>query len=782
MNQQNSINTVEQLSQALGNTNAQMYLRMLQQAEGTYRGADSNPYATAFGGGQLPDLRQHPRTLHSFTQTDGKPNKTSAAGAYQFLGSTWDDVAGKLGLQDFGPRSQDLAALELMRRNGSLPDVLAGNFGSAVKKDGRTWASLPSSPYAQPKRSQGFVERALDAVIPSAGAAELPQQSGPDARRAFEQAMQQYRTQYGGQGRNVSAAAATPAQQQPPTHAQPGHQSNPSGADPRAAFEAAMRDYKAKTPAPAAPQERSTMDAIGRQVGLAGRYALEGTGQLADIFTTPVRDFITDPLVRLVSGPEKTSMGDLVKGTRPAPRQSKSTSQIASSVADWMGLPKPEGELENVVGTATRAVAGAGGAAGAAGALATKAANATTQAVLNWMGSRPLAQLASAATGGASSEIARQNGAGIGGQMVAGVLGAMAPGAVSATRQAVQQATRGPVMPEMHRQAVKDAIEAGYKLPPSQAKPSTVNRVLDGALDRAKLNAELTLSNQQASNNLARRAVGLPEGAELSRQSLANLRQQAGQSYETLRNLGPITPDKAFRTELRDIGKQYANTKNSFPGLVADNGVAKIVKGANVKTMDSSSAVDAIRTLRERAGDLFAAGNQTAGRAARKTATAIENQLERHLQGTGNEAAVQAFRDARQQIARVHELERVLTPSGNIDAKALGAALKRGKPLTGDMLSIAQAGRTFPTVMRTPEVVGSVPSLGFFDAVVPATLGATTGNVGAMGLILARPAMRGLLSSNRMQQSLLSPVTPVAPGIGFQPGLLSAPISAAGAR
>lgn len=767
MNGQNSISTFEQLNQALGNTNTQAYLRMLQQAEGTYKGVGGNPYATAFGGGQLPDLSQHPRTLHSFTQTDGKPNKTSAAGAYQFLGSTWDDVAGKLGLQDFGPRSQDLAALELMRRNGSLPDVLAGNFGQAVKKDGKTWASLPSSPYAQPKRSQGFVERALNTVIPSAGAAELPQQSGPDARNAFEQAMRQYRAQSGGaqaQGApnlgapSASAPSATPAQQQVPDSAQPGQQFNTAGADPRAAFEAAMRDYKAKTPA---PQQRSAMDAIGRQVGLTGRYAMEGLGQVADIVTTPVRDFITDPLL----------------GTK-----SKSTSQIASGAADWMGLPKPEGKFENIVGAASRVVAGAGGLAGGAGALAGGATSSTAKAVLQGLASRPAAQLTSAATGGASTEIARQNGAGVGGQIVAGVLGALAPGAVSATRQAVQQATRGPVMPEMHRQSVQGAIEAGYKLPPSQAKPSTVNRVLDGALDRAKLNAELTLHNQQATNTLARRAVGLPEGAELSPQVLANLRQQAGQSYETLRNLGPITPDKAFRVELKDIGKQYANTKNSFPGLVPDNGVSRIVKGANVKTMDSSSAVDAIKTLRERAADLFAAGNQTAGRAARKTATAIENQLERHLQGTGNEAAVQAFREGRKQIATVHQLERVLTPAGNVDAKAVGAALKRGAPLSGDLLSIGQAGRTFPTVMRTPEVVGSVPSLGFFDAVVPATLGATTGNVGAMSLMLARPAMRGLLSSNRWQRGLLSSAAPVAPGLGLKPGLLAAPVSAAGAR
>lgn len=161
------------LEQALGNPNAQKYLRMIAQAEGTYKDASSDPYRVAFGGSTFDDLSKHPKVLRDFKQTDGKTNKTSAAGAYQFLGSTWDDVAGKLGLQDFSPRSQDLAALELIRRAGALDDVLNGRFDQAVQKTGTVWASLPSSPYAQPRRSAGFVEKALNTAIPSAQAADV---------------------------------------------------------------------------------------------------------------------------------------------------------------------------------------------------------------------------------------------------------------------------------------------------------------------------------------------------------------------------------------------------------------------------------------------------------------------------------------------------------------------------------------------------------------------------------------------------------------------------------
>lgn len=170
--------TIQQLQQYAQNPNVRRFLDVIAQAEGT------TGYDTAFGGGTIPSLADHPRQLHSFTQTDGRANKTSAAGRYQFLQGTWDDVAGRLGLTDFGPQSQDIAAVELLRRNGSLEPLLQGDFQTALDRSGTTWASLPSSPYAQPKRSPGFIAGALDKasemVFPAAHAGTLPL-TGPTA-------------------------------------------------------------------------------------------------------------------------------------------------------------------------------------------------------------------------------------------------------------------------------------------------------------------------------------------------------------------------------------------------------------------------------------------------------------------------------------------------------------------------------------------------------------------------------------------------------------------------
>ncbi|WP_337080752.1 glycoside hydrolase family 104 protein [Acinetobacter pittii] len=140
--------TRENYEKLLSAPNVQKMLNLIASAEGVKHG-----YNTLFGNERLEDLSKHPNVKKEFTQTDGKKNATTAAGRYQFLKDTWDGVAKQLGLKDFSPKNQDIAAVALLAQNGALPSVLKGDFKTAVQKSGSTWASLPSSPYAQPKRS-----------------------------------------------------------------------------------------------------------------------------------------------------------------------------------------------------------------------------------------------------------------------------------------------------------------------------------------------------------------------------------------------------------------------------------------------------------------------------------------------------------------------------------------------------------------------------------------------------------------------------------------------------
>ncbi|WP_336165226.1 glycoside hydrolase family 104 protein [Acinetobacter ursingii] len=148
--------TKQNYEKLLSAPNVQKMLDLIANAEGVNHG-----YNTLFGNGRFSDFSAHPNQSKQFTQTDGKKNSTTAAGRYQFLKSTWDGVAKKLGLEDFSPKNQDIAAVALLAENGALPHVLKGDLQTAVKKSGGTWASLPSSNYAQPKKSWDFINKQL---------------------------------------------------------------------------------------------------------------------------------------------------------------------------------------------------------------------------------------------------------------------------------------------------------------------------------------------------------------------------------------------------------------------------------------------------------------------------------------------------------------------------------------------------------------------------------------------------------------------------------------------
>lgn len=129
--------------------NRAAFLDMLAYSEGT---AGPNGYRTLFGGTLFTDTRDHPRQFFTFTNSIGKTLRTSAAGRYQFLSRTWDELRAKLDLPDFGAASQDAAALELCRQRGALADIDAGRIEAAIKKCAPTWASLPGAGYNQPER------------------------------------------------------------------------------------------------------------------------------------------------------------------------------------------------------------------------------------------------------------------------------------------------------------------------------------------------------------------------------------------------------------------------------------------------------------------------------------------------------------------------------------------------------------------------------------------------------------------------------------------------------
>lgn len=142
------MNLREQTYAYVDNGNVIAFRLMLRPGEGT---DGPNGYRTLFGGGLFDGFDDHPRII-----IERNGYRSSAAGAYQFLSRTWDECAKALGLKDFSPRSQDLAATFLIARRGALDDVLAGRIEDAIRKCAKEWASLPGSPYGQPVKSLAF--------------------------------------------------------------------------------------------------------------------------------------------------------------------------------------------------------------------------------------------------------------------------------------------------------------------------------------------------------------------------------------------------------------------------------------------------------------------------------------------------------------------------------------------------------------------------------------------------------------------------------------------------
>lgn len=135
--------TIVKPNPALQNLTA--FLLMIQYAEGTH---GVNAYQTLYGGSLFYSFDQHPNqkiTRWGITST--------AAGAYQFLYSTWQALAKDVGLVDFSPASQDKGAIELVRRKGALVDVLQGRTSDAIYKCRKVWASLPGAGYGQNEKS-----------------------------------------------------------------------------------------------------------------------------------------------------------------------------------------------------------------------------------------------------------------------------------------------------------------------------------------------------------------------------------------------------------------------------------------------------------------------------------------------------------------------------------------------------------------------------------------------------------------------------------------------------
>lgn len=122
-------------------------------------GAEARGYNIRYGGATFDSYKDHPRIRRP--TPDGR--SSDAAGRYQFLSTTWDPLAKKLGLKDFSPANQDRAAWQLAVDvygygvSGIVKGLRSDPIKVAYKLNG-TWPSLPGGSQKN-NATKGFLGR-----------------------------------------------------------------------------------------------------------------------------------------------------------------------------------------------------------------------------------------------------------------------------------------------------------------------------------------------------------------------------------------------------------------------------------------------------------------------------------------------------------------------------------------------------------------------------------------------------------------------------------------------
>jgi hypothetical protein len=310
--------------------------------------------------------------------------------------------------------------------------------------------------------------------------------------------------------------------------------------------------------------------------------------------------------------------------------------------------------------------------------------------------------------------------------------------------------------------AARAASNAGYVIPPEDLGQGggLVTKILSGVGGKIKTAQVASESNQPITNDLARKALGLGPNDPLDMSTLAAVRNAAGQAYDVVKGTGTVTADPTYMKALDGIASKFTTAAKAFPGAVKTD-IPDVVAALKQPSFPADAAVDMTKILRSKADTAFAGGDKDLGGAMKQAADAIEGMLDRHLQAQGLPDALQQFRDARQLIAKTYSVQKGLNPTtGDVAAGALVKQLEKGKPLSGDLLTIAQTGQSFPKA--TQALKESPKSISPLD-VAFALSHAAGGKLGNLLTLGARPAARSIMLSSPMQNAALNAAGTPAP-------------------
>lgn len=528
----------------------------------------------------------------------------------------------------------------------------------------------------------------------------------------------------------------------------------PDGATKEQAFEILQKQLGAPTSSGGAAKESSMLDNIKQGAVNIGAGLVRGAGSIGSTILAPI-DIASDALAGKGLSLESNRQ-------RRADIDAGLTSLVGSNPNSLLYKGgKLGGEIAGTAGVGGALANGAralGAAPSVVNALATSGMRAgTNPGVVNM-----LTRIGGGAvTGGAAAGLIDPEQARAG-----AVIGGALPPVLNAAGRLganIGRTIAGPAIDPALQQAVGAARNAGYVIPPTQARPTLLNRALEGTAGKLTTAQNASARNQEITNRLVSQELGLPANATVNRETLTNLRRQAGQAYQQIENIGEVIPGRDYLQALDEIVAPYVRAAEGFPNA-AQNPIINTINGLRTGAFDASAGIAQTRNLREAADTAFANGEAATGRSLRAASDAIEDAIERQLQTNGNTQGLQALRDARRRIAQTYTVEKALAnpTSGNVDAKKLAKELAKDRPLTGGMRQAAEFAGAFPKAAQTPEAMGSLPGFSPLDVYASGGMTAATGNPLMMAGVLARPAARAAVLSAPVQNRLARPQVPNA--------------------
>jgi len=316
------------------------------------------------------------------------------------------------------------------------------------------------------------------------------------------------------------------------------------------------------------------------------------------------------------------------------------------------------------------------------------------------------------------------------------VMGAGIGAALPVVGRVAQGAARSPVKNE-----VIEARNLGYIIPPSQADSGIGLKLLEGVSGKIATAQAASAKNQNITNELVSKSLGLLPDKPISLEDLSNIRVEAGKAYEAIEKL-PSKPATKGDFLMNTRATPDLNPKQ----MVYDLRVARNEADAYYKAYGRSADPEQL----------------TKAKAAKAEASRLEKELENYAESLGKTELLPGLREARQTIAKTYTVEKALNPqTGTVDARILAKELRKNKPLSDELKQVAEFASRYPKAAQTPEQMGSLPGISALDWTSGASLG-TLGAIGSgsplgliyAGLPLARPAARSFITSNMAQNSL----------------------------